>query len=116
MINTAKQTVDNLAIKLIKTDCMDALEEYGKFDLITVAEALHWFPISNFINHVANNLLNKEGRFVVIGYYRKGIYSVSPDNPLKDVYKEYYDIIKECSKFDQKDLYEEYPESKYPFK
>lgn len=114
MIDSAKGKADN-QVQLIKTDCLDPLEQFARFNLVTVAEALHWFPVQNFIQHAAKNLLTADGKLVVIGYYRKGILS-SSEKPLGDVYKEYFSTIEECTKFDQSDLLNEYPEPKYNFK
>ena len=77
MINSAKERVDNDQIKLIKTDCLDQLTDYVRFSLVTVGEALHWFPVQDFIQHAAKNLLTSDGKLVVIGYLRKGILSLT---------------------------------------
>jgi 2-polyprenyl-3-methyl-5-hydroxy-6-metoxy-1,4-benzoquinol methylase len=57
MINSAQANITNENIKLIQTDCLDALTNYPKFDIVTVSEALHWFPVQDFIKHCAKNLL-----------------------------------------------------------
>ena len=38
-----------------------------KFDLITVAQAIHWFNFADFYSHV-KQYLKSDGRFVVLGY------------------------------------------------
>ena len=79
-----------------------------------MGEALHWFPVEEFLKNVVGNLLAEEGRLVVVGYYRKGIWSAT-SAPLDDVYKEFYEKIAGHCKFDQSDLYNEYPSPKYNF-
>lgn len=76
MIKSASnKTSPDSNIQLIQTDCMNSLDAHGKFDLITVGEAIHWFPIPEFINFTAQKLISENGVFVVIGYYRKGLFS-----------------------------------------
>ena len=56
---------------MLKKDCMESFNE--KFDLVTIGQALHWFPLPDSIQHIAQNIVAKEGKFAVFSYYVEGI-------------------------------------------
>jgi SAM-dependent methyltransferase len=65
----------------------------GQFDLITVAQAIHWFNFDTFYKEV-KRILKPDGLFAVMGY---GLFSTNPDTDVilsrfyKDVIGSYWD-------------------------
>lgn len=73
MLSVAKENVQkvieshpNHSILLSKNSVMD-LNEEEKFDLITVGQALHFFPGEAMFRKI-KNMLNEGGMFVTLGY------------------------------------------------
>ena len=62
-------------IELIHSDAMIIEEElrkrslFTKFDLITIAEALHWFDYEKLFDYINDNLLSKDGILCILSYY-----------------------------------------------
>jgi len=52
-----------------------------KFDLITIAQAFHWFEYDKFCQYVVNNLLADNGTFAICGYFCDGIDYNTPNDP-----------------------------------
>jgi ubiquinone/menaquinone biosynthesis C-methylase UbiE len=65
----------------------------GQFDLITVAQAIHWFNFETFYKEV-KRILKPDGLFTVMGY---GLFSTNPDTDVilshfyKDIIGTYWD-------------------------
>jgi len=59
-----------------------------KFDLITVAQAIHWFDFDAFYKEV-NRILKPDGILAVLGY---GFFSTNPDSD-KIVWRLYEEIV-----------------------
>lgn len=81
------------------------------FDLITVAQAIHWFDFNTFYKEV-NRLLNSNGVFVVLGY---GLFSagLEADKVLHHLYRE---ILGSYWDEERKYLDENYRTIPFPFK
>jgi len=84
--------------------------EDGTFDLITVAQAIHWFDFTAFYNEV-NRLLNSNGVFAVLGY---GLFSAGfeADEVLHHLYRE---ILGTYWDEERKYLDENYSTIPFPF-
>lgn len=65
---------DNIVYKVAKAEETDF--EGSTFDLITVAQAIHWFEFDAFYKEIYR-LLKSEGVFAVMGY---GHFSTNPDS------------------------------------
>lgn len=81
------------------------------FDLITVAQAIHWFDFNTFYKEV-NRLLNSNGVFVVLGYalFSAGL---EADKVLHHLYRE---ILGSYWDEERKYLDENYRTIPFPFK
>ncbi|MDT7830014.1 class I SAM-dependent methyltransferase [Pricia sp. S334] len=64
-----KYAVPESNINYIKSSAEEPIFESGMFDLITVAQAIHWFDFENFYKEVVRTS-KKDGVFAVIGYGR----------------------------------------------
>lgn len=80
------------------------------FDLIVVAQAIHWFDFDKFYKEV-NRTLKKEGIFVVLGYGKLEI-----DEQIdKIIDKLYYDILGSYWDKERKYIDENYETIPFPF-
>ncbi|PKW29901.1 class I SAM-dependent methyltransferase [Flavobacterium lindanitolerans] len=104
----AKQLLNVIYKKLPaeKTDFQDK-----QFDLITVAQAIHWFDFDQFYAEVYR-LLKPDGIFAIIGY---GLFRTNPesDKILSDFY---YNIVGPFWDAERKYLDENYQTIPFPFK
>jgi hypothetical protein len=89
------------------------LNEEEKFDLITVGQALHFFPGENTLKKV-KNMLNEGGIFMAFGYVLREVRSENPKE--NEYFYEFYDKMLPYFTFDMYELHRHYTdESKYPF-
>lgn len=65
---------NNVVYKVAKAEQTDF--QNGSFDLITVAQAIHWFEFDAFYKEIYR-LLKPDGIFAVLGY---GLFSTNPDS------------------------------------
>ena len=88
-------------VEFIESDAFDIHKNFStptKFDLVTVAQALHWFDTDKFCEYVINNLLSEDGTFAVLGYFRDGFDYNFPEDPEfmksgQKHYDKYYSIV-----------------------
>ncbi|MCI9844927.1 class I SAM-dependent methyltransferase [Flavobacterium pectinovorum] len=81
-----------------------------QFDLIVVAQAVHWFDFEKFYKEIYR-ILKPEGIFAVMGY---GLFSTNPDSD-KILRHFYYDIIGSYWDAERKYLDENYETIPFPF-
>lgn len=82
-----------------------------KFDLISVAQAIHWFDLNRFYDN-AKRHLNKEGIIAAIGY---SLLRVNPEvDKVLDHF--YHDLIHSYWDFDRKQVEEHYRNLPFPFR
>jgi ubiquinone/menaquinone biosynthesis C-methylase UbiE len=93
---------------------------HTKFDLITFAEAFHWFDMEKVLIACKEKLLTKEGLLGILSYYIKGVQLNSSDEEVQNRciknYDELYDTVMVESKFSQDVLlsgYKDVPFEKY---
>lgn len=100
------------SIVLSKNHVMDLSEE-EKFDLITVGQALHFFPGEAILRKI-RNMLNEGGMFMTFGYVLR---EVKSENPLEnEVFYEFYNKMLPYFTFDMYELHHHYSDkTKYPF-
>ncbi|MEN9907439.1 MAG: hypothetical protein RLZZ540_580 [Bacteroidota bacterium] len=84
--------------------------ENQKFDLITVAQAVHWFDFDSFYKEVYR-ILKPEGVFAVIGY---GLFSTNVDSD-KILNHFYYNIVGTYWDAERRYLDENYLTIPFPF-
>ncbi|MGO4771916.1 class I SAM-dependent methyltransferase [Flavobacterium sp. W22_SRS_FK3] len=84
--------------------------ENQKFDLIVVAQALHWFGFEEFYKEIYR-ILKPEGVFAVMGY---GLFSTNPDSD-KILRYFYYDIVGSYWDSERKYLDKNYETIPFPF-
>ncbi|HLA55289.1 MAG TPA: class I SAM-dependent methyltransferase [Flavobacterium sp.] len=82
----------------------------GQFDLITVAQAVHWFDFDKFYKEVYR-ILKPEGIFAVMGY---GLFSTNPDSD-KILSHFYHNIVGPYWDKERKYIDEEYETIPFPF-
>ena len=84
--------------------------ENGKFDLIIVAQAIHWFDFEKFYNEVRRTA-KEDAKLCVLGY---GLLKISPviDNVISDFYE---NIIGKFWDEERKYLDEDYQTIPFPF-
>jgi len=82
----------------------------SQFDLITVAQAIHWFDFDAFYKEV-NRILKPDGVFAVLGY---GLFSTNTDTD-KILHKFYYDIVGPYWDAERRYLDENYATIPFPF-
>jgi len=71
-------------VDFVESDALDIhnhLPEGTKFDLITIAQAFHWFDYDKFCQYVVNHLLADNGTFAICGYFCDGIDYNTPNDP-----------------------------------
>lgn len=83
----------------------------GSFDLITVAQAIHWFDFDAFYKEVYR-LLKPEGIFAVLGY---GLFSAEDAKADKLLQHFYYDITGPYWDAERRYLDEDYRTIPFPF-
>nr|WP_315240476.1 class I SAM-dependent methyltransferase [uncultured Flavobacterium sp.] len=81
-----------------------------QFDLIVVAQAVHWFDFEVFYKEIYR-ILKPEGIFAVMGY---GLFSTNPDSD-KILRSFYYDIVGPYWDSERKYLDENYETIPFPF-
>jgi ubiquinone/menaquinone biosynthesis C-methylase UbiE len=81
-----------------------------QFDLVTVAQAVHWFNFDLFYNEV-RRILKPKGIFAVLGY---GLFSTNQDSD-KILRHFYYDIVGQYWDAERKYLDEFYQTIPFPF-
>lgn len=84
--------------------------ENRQFDLIVVAQAVHWFDFDSFYKEIYR-ILKPEGIFAVMGY---GLFSTNPDSD-KILRTFYYDIVGSYWDAERKYLDENYETIPFPF-
>ncbi|WP_163399113.1 class I SAM-dependent methyltransferase [Flavobacterium fluviatile] len=84
--------------------------ENSLFDLIVVAQAVHWFDFDLFYKEIYR-ILKPEGIFAVLGY---GLFSTNPDSD-KILKHFYYDIVGTYWDSERKYLDENYATIPFPF-
>lgn len=88
------------------------------YDLITIGEALHWFPIKDAFIKI-NGLLNERGIFGVYGYMIKDIREISgqKNEKFSRIYKNFeQNTLRKYAEVDVDELFNHYSdEVKYPF-
>lgn len=82
------------------------------FDLITVAQAIHWFNFEEFYSEVKRTLKPK-GIFAVIGY---GLFSVDDLQVNSEIQHVYFQILKEYWDVERRYIDENYQTIPFPFK
>lgn len=107
-----KETHPQNTITLEKHHVME-LKEEERFDLVTVGQALHFFPVEQALTKI-RNMLNEGGMLMVFGYVLREVHS---DNPKEnDYFYEFYDQMLSYFTFDMYDLHRHYSDQqKYPF-
>ncbi|MEL1255523.1 class I SAM-dependent methyltransferase [Flavobacterium sp. DGU38] len=81
-----------------------------QFDLIVVAQAVHWFDFEAFYKEIYR-ILKPEGIFAAMGY---GLFSTNPDSD-KILRQFYYDIVDPYWDAERKYLDENYETIPFPF-
>ncbi|CAD0008568.1 class I SAM-dependent methyltransferase [Flavobacterium chungangense] len=81
-----------------------------QFDLIVVAQAVHWFDFDPFYKEIYR-ILKPEGIFAVMGY---GLFSTNPDSD-KILRHFYYDIVGSYWDVERRYLDENYETIPFPF-
>jgi len=77
-LNLSKNTSSTVKIELIKCDAFLISEELakkniqGKFDVITIGAALHWFDHYKLLDYINTELLQPDGIVCVLSYYLQG--------------------------------------------
>ncbi len=77
MLETAQKLLDtdfiNLKgkIQIHKSDVIN-LHDKDQYDLITIGQALHWFPVRETLLKL-KNFLHPEGKLLILSYVLKGI-------------------------------------------
>ncbi|MDR7210850.1 methyltransferase domain-containing protein [Flavobacterium piscis] len=84
--------------------------ENQQFDLIVVAQAVHWFDFESFYKEIYR-ILKPEGIFAVMGY---GLFSTNPDSD-KILRHFYYEIVGPYWDVERKYLDENYETIPFPF-
>lgn len=84
--------------------------ENRKFDLITVAQAIHWFDFDVFYKEIYR-ILNPDGIFVIMGY---GLFFTNTDSD-KILNNFYYNIVGPYWDAERKYLDENYETIPFPF-
>lgn len=84
--------------------------EDQKFDLIVVAQAVHWFDFESFYKEIYR-VLKPEGIFAIMGY---GLFSTNTDSD-KILRHFYYDIVGSYWDAERKYLDENYETIPFPF-
>ena len=91
-----------------------------KFDLITFAEAFHWFDMEKILIACKEKLLTKDGLLAILSYYIAGVELNSSDEEVRKRPVKHYDTIYDTvmveSKFSQEVLisgYKNVPFEKY---
>ncbi|MBK0368376.1 class I SAM-dependent methyltransferase [Flavobacterium agrisoli] len=80
------------------------------FDLITVAQAIHWFDFDSFYKEIYR-ILKPEGIFAVLGY---GLFSTNPESDVI-IHNYYYNIVGPYWDKERKYLDENYTTIPFPF-
>lgn len=62
----------------MKVEDVMKMEETIKYDLITVGQALHFFPIEDSLNKI-KRIVQDDGKFVTFGYIAKTVKSKNED-------------------------------------
>jgi len=82
-------------IEFVESDSLEIhnkLSTPTKFDLVTVAQALHWFDPDKFCQYTIDHLLGQSGTFAVLGYFCDGIdYNFPEDNEFMKLGQKHYD-------------------------
>ncbi|HTG66159.1 MAG TPA: class I SAM-dependent methyltransferase [Flavobacterium sp.] len=99
---------DNIIYKVSPAE--KTIFENQKFDLITVAQAVHWFDFDSFYKEVYR-ILKLEGVFAVIGY---GLFSTNVDSD-KILNHFYYNIVGSYWDAERRYLDENYLTIPFPF-
>lgn len=84
--------------------------EAAQFDLITVAQAVHWFDFDGFYKEIYR-ILKPAGIFAVMGY---GFFSTNPDSD-KILHDYYYNIVGPYWDAERQYLDENYQTIPFPF-
>lgn len=85
--NQLKNAIQQQNIIYQKESAEETSFDYNQFDLITVAQALHWFDFDKFYTEI-NRILKPDGIFAVLGY---GLFHSNPDSD-KILQHFYHDI------------------------
>ena len=94
------------------------LQKPIKFDLITLAQALHWFDLEKLFSYLNSDLLKQDGTVAICGYFCKGFYfNYTEDQNFSrsglDHYSKFYNEIKHCFDCDRDSL--EIGHANFPF-
>lgn len=125
-IETTRQKILDLKAKNIQVEALSVEQllnfkekkNLPKFDLVTIGEALHWFPdVREVLRMIKEDVLQQGGIFSVIGYRSPVMeYNVVKDSKRKmegqEFFKKWFEIIEPCFAFDLKaleNMYEDYP-------
>ncbi|TRW23042.1 methyltransferase domain-containing protein [Flavobacterium zepuense] len=98
----------NISYKVVRAEETHFGE--SRFDLITVAQAIHWFDFDAFYKEVYR-ILKPDGIFAVLGY---GLFSTNADTD-KILHKFYYDIVGPYWDAERRYLDENYTTIPFPF-
>lgn len=88
-------SLDPSRVEFVESDAFDThthLSKPTKFDLVTIAQALHWVDPAKFCEYTINNLLAENGVFSVLGYFCDGFdYNFSEDSQFAKSGQQHYD-------------------------
>ena len=99
---------ENVTYKVEKAETTGFAD--AQFDLITVAQAIHWFDFDAFYAEV-NRILKPDGIFAVLGY---GLMQTNPDSQ-KIIDRFYYEIVGPYWDAERKYLDDNYTTIPFPF-
>jgi ubiquinone/menaquinone biosynthesis C-methylase UbiE len=109
-----KLAIKNKKIKYINNTAEEMPVSPGSADLITVAQAIHWFELDKFYITVRKTLKNK-GLIAIWGYYLP--FAVVSSKKLEDFLKDYFDkYIKFYDHPCASHLLNKYETIEFPFK
>lgn len=93
-------------VSIIQSDAYEIIEHLPtpdlKFDLISIAQAYHWFEPYDFLDYVTKKLLKPDGTLAVAGYVREGFdynYFSEDENFTKCCQKHYEDYFSQIKPF-----------------
>jgi len=105
-------------IEFIQSDAFVLEEELkrrnlqGKFDVITIGQALHWFDHYKLFDFLNSNLLEPDGVLCVLVYYQEGVVYTFGDEELKKRahlhYDKFYFLVRPYFKSNQDSIYSGY--------
>ena len=106
----AEPPYSKLNIEIEQGDFMERKAE--EFDLITIGQALHWFPVSETLRK-CRQMLSPEGALAIHSYVFKSVTTMSADHErdkeLAKLFYEFYDMkVKRSFDFDRDELHTHY--------